>query len=158
MSYSMRGRAAATAATADHAVFSIWNPHSTHRIKVISFAMFAQVAPTAGWTGRFRRISARGTAGSTVTPNSSNHSELAVAPVSGVLLDLAQYSAQPTLLASSVDMLLGYPYPATIGAGIIYPIPGGVIVPPGAGIAYIQVPATASTAMEVAVTWLEDWL
>jgi hypothetical protein len=156
--YSVRGRAPATAATADHAVFSFWNPHSTQRIKVISIAMFAQTASTGGWTGRFRRISARGTAGSTVTPNSSNDSRLAAAPVSGALLDLSQFSAQPTLLASSVDLLVGYPFPAVIGAGVILPIPGGIEIGPGAGIAFIQVPATASAVIEVSITWLEDWL
>lgn len=156
--YSVRGRAPATAATGDHAVWAFWNPHSTQRIKVITIAMFAQTAATAGWTVRLRRTSARGTAGSTVTPNSSNDSKLAAAPVSGALLDLAQFSAQPTLLASSVDLMLGYPFPAVIGAGIVYPISGGIEIGPGAGIACIQVPATAGPIMEVSITWLEDWL
>ena len=157
--YSVRGRNAATAATADHAVFAFWNPHSTQRIKLISFAMFAQgAAPAAGWTCRPRRISARGTAGSTVTPNSSNDSRLAVAPVSGVLLDLATYSVQPTLLASSVDLALGFTFAAVQGSGLVYPIPGGWEIGPGAGIAMIQVPATASVVFEISVSWLEDWL
>ena len=156
--YSVRGRAPATAATADHACFQLWNPHSTQRIKVIRVSFFAQTAATAGWVGRFRRTSARGTPGSTVTPNISNHSEIAVAPVSGALLDLAQFSAQPTLLASSVDLGIGYPFPAVIGAGISLPIPGGIVIGPGAGLAFIQVPATASPILEVTFDWLEDWL
>jgi hypothetical protein len=157
--YTVAGRNAATAATADHAVWGFWNPHSTQRIKVIGWSMFAQgAAPTAGWAARLRRISARGTAGSTVTPNSSNHSTLGVAPVSGVLLDLAAYSVQPTLLASSVDLGIRYVYSNVQGSGVVYPIPGGIELPPGAGVAMIQVPATASVVFDISVTWLEDWM
>jgi hypothetical protein len=157
--YTVTGRNAATAGTADHAVWGFWNPHSTQRIKVINWSMFAQsAAPAAGWACRLRRISARGTAGSTVTPNSSNHSTLGVAPVSGVLLDLAAYSVQPTLLASSVDLGPRFVFSAVQGSGIIYPIPGGLEIGPGAGVAMIQVPATISVVFDIGVTWLEDWM
>jgi hypothetical protein len=155
--YSVRGRSAATAATADHAVWGFWNPHATQRIKLIAFSMFAQsAAPAAGWSGRLRRITARGTAGSTVTPGISNHSTRGVAPVSGVLLDLAAYSVQPTL--DTVDAVLGYTFAAAQGSGLVYPIPGGLEIGPGAGIAFIQVPATAGATFEISVSWLEDWL
>ena len=157
--YSVRGRNAATAGTADHAIWGFWNGHSTQRIKLISFAMWAQsAAPAAGYSARLRRISARGTAGSTVTPNISNDSRIAVAPVSGVLLDLAAYSAQPTLLASSVDFGLGFTFAAVQASGFVYPIPGGIEIGPGAGVAFIQVPATISVVFEITLTWLEDWL
>lgn len=157
--YSVRGRNAATAATADHAVWGFWNPHSTQRIKLIAVSMFAQsAAPAAGWSVRLRRTTGRGTAGSTVTPNISNHSIRGVAPVSGVLLDLAAYSAQPTLEASAVDFVFGYTFAAVQGSGLVYPIPGGIEIGPGAGIACIQVPATAAVQFEISVSWLEDWL
>ena len=137
----------------------LWNGHSTQRIKLISFAMWAQsTSPASGYSARLRRISARGTAGSTVTPNISNDSRIAVAPVSGVLLDLAAYSVQPTLLASSVDFGLGFTFAAAVASGFVYPIPGGIEIGPGAGVAFIQVPATASVAFEITLTWLEDWL
>src|ERR1043165_9659699 len=97
MSYSVRGRTAATAGTADHAICAFWNPHSTQRIKVIGFRCFKTAAGAAGDAFRFARTSTRGTAGSTVTPDIDNHSEQAVAPVSGVLLDLAAFTGQPTL-------------------------------------------------------------
>ena len=155
--YSVRGRSAATAATADHAVWGFWNPHSTQRIKLIAFSMFAQsAAPAAGWSGRLRRITARGTAGATVTPGISNHSTRGVAPVSGVLLDLAAYSVQPTL--DTVDTVLGYTFANSQGSGLVYPIPGGLEIGPGAGVAFIQVPATAGAAFEISASWLEDWL
>jgi hypothetical protein len=157
--YSVRGRNAATAATADHAVWGFWNPHSTQRIKLIALSMFAQSgAPASGYTVRLRRITARGTAGSTVTPNISNHSLRGAAPPSGVLLDLAAYSVQPTLEASSVDFGLGYTFANSQASGIVYPIPGGIEIGPGAGIAAIQVPATASVQFDISLSWLEDWL
>jgi hypothetical protein len=156
--YSVRGRNAATAATADHAVWGFWNPHASQRIKVISFSMFAQgAAPAAGWAGRIIRTTARGTAGSTVTPGIQNHSTRGVAPPSGVLLDLAAYSAQPTLDTTATP-IFGYPFAAVQGSGFIYPIPGGIEIGPAAGIAFAQVPATASAVMEITLTWMEDWL
>jgi hypothetical protein len=157
--YSARGRNAATAATTDHAIWSLWNPHSTQRIKLIAVSMFAQGgSPASGYSIRLRRITARGTAGSTVTPGISNHSTRGAAPPSGALLDLAAFSVQPTLEASSVDFGFGYTFANTQASGLVYPIPGGIEIPPGAGVACIQVPASASTTFEIAVTWLEDWM
>lgn len=155
--YTVRGRNAATAATADHAIWAIWNPHTTQRIKVLAFSMFAQSgAPAAGYSVRLRRITARGTPGSTVTPSITAHSTRGVAPPSGAVLDLAAYTVQPTLEAG--DLGLGYTFAAVQGSGIVYPIPGGIEVPPGTGLACVQVPATASVQFEITVTWLEDWL
>lgn len=154
--YSVNGRNAATAATADHVVWALWNPHSTQRVKVVSFGMFANTAPAAGWAGRLRRITARGTAGSTVTPGIQGHSTRGVAPVSGLLLDLAAHSVQPTL-DTAPDQGLRFTFAAVAGSGILQPIPGGVEIGPGAGLAFIQIPATASVAFDISVSWLEDW-
>lgn len=153
--YSVNGRTAATAATADHACWGFWNPHGTQRVKLVSFAMFANTAPAAGWAGRLRRITARGTPATTVTPGIAQHSTRGAAPVSGVLLDLAAYSVQPTL--DTVDSSLRFTFAAVAAAGVVYPIPGGIELGPGAGIAFIQVPATASVAFDIGVSWLEDW-
>lgn len=154
--YSANGRNAATAGTADHAVWALWNPHATQRIKLVSFSQFANTAPAAGWAGRLRRITARGTAGSTVTPVITAHSTHGAAPVSGALLDLAAYSVQPTL-DTAPDQGLRFTFAAVAASGIVYPIPGGIELPPGAGIAFIQIPATASVAFDISVSWLEDW-
>jgi len=155
--YSVRGRSAATAATADHAICALWNPSTTQRIKVIAFSVFKQGgAGAAGDSFRGRRITARGTPGSTVTPGIAQHSTRGVAPPSGVLLDLAAYSVQPTL-DGTVDLAIGWVAPAVQGAGIVYPIPGGIEIPPGTGLALIQVAATAWPASEITFSWLEDW-
>ncbi|MGH8581298.1 MAG: hypothetical protein ACREWG_00620 [Gammaproteobacteria bacterium] len=155
--YSVRGESAATAATADHAIAAFWNPHASQRIKVVSFALFkAGGAGAAGDSFRGRRITVRGTAGSTVTPGIAQHSERGIAPPSGVLLDLAAFTGQPTL--DTVDLGIGWTAPAVQGAGIVYPIPGGIVLGPGAGIALIQVAATAWPASEITFSWLEDWM
>lgn len=154
--YSVNGRNAATAATADHAVWQLWNPHATQRIKLVSFFMFANAAGTAGWAGRLRRTTARGTAGSTVTPGIAQHSTRGVAPVSGALLDLAAFTVQPTL--DTVDSSMRTTLSAAAAAGLVFPIPGGIEIPPSTGIAFIQVGATASIAFDLGVSWLEDWM
>ena len=154
--YSVGGRNAATAATANHAIWSLWNPHATQRIKVVSFSMFAQsAAPAAGFGVRLRRITARGTAGSTITPAITNHHRRVLAPPSGCLLDFAAFGTQPTLEGN--DLVLPFVFAAVQGSGIVYPIPAGLEIGPGAGIACIQVPATASVQFDIGVTWDEDW-
>ncbi len=153
--YIVRGRTAATAATANHAIFGIWNPHATQRIKLIQFALFKGAAGAAGDSFRFRRATARGTAGSTVTPDIDHHSQQGIAPPSGFLLDLAAYSVQPTLDASEIGP--GWTAAAVAAAGIVYPLPGGIEIKPGEGLVCAQVAATAWPVSEVTVVLLEDW-
>lgn len=83
---------------------------------------------------------------------------LGVAPVSGALLDMSAYSVQPTLLASSVDLGPRVSYHNIQGGGMVYPIPGGIEIGPGAGVAMIQVAAVITPIMDISVTWLEDWM
>ncbi len=153
--YTVRGRTVATAATLDHALCGLWNPHGTQRIKVINFTVFKTAAGTAADAFRLKRATARGTAGSTVTPDIDNHSERAAAPVSGALLDLAAYSVQPTLDASELGP--EFVAAAFAAAGIVYAIPGGVVIPPGTGLVLAQTAATIWPVSGVSFTWLEDW-
>jgi hypothetical protein len=154
--YSIRGRSAATAATADHTIAQLWNPHSTQRIKVISISCYKQgAAGAAGDAWRLERTSTTGTAGSTVTPDIDAHSIRGAAPVSGVLLYLAAFTVQPT--KDATDIGIGWVAPAVQGAGITMPLAGGIEIPPGAGLALVQVAATAWPASEITFTWLEDW-
>jgi len=153
--YIVRGRTVATAATIDHAIFSIWNPHATQRIKLIQWSIFKEGVGTAADGVRFRRISARGTAGSTVTPTIEHHSERAIAPPSGFLLDLAAFSAQPTLIAGELG--IGWVAAAIAAGGGVFAIPGGIIIGPGTGLACLQTKATIWPISEVSVVVLEDW-
>lgn len=153
--YSVRGRTAATAATADHCVCEMWNPHASQRIKIMNFSMVAQAAPGAGLGYRFRRTTAKGTAGTTVTPAITNDHRHAVAPVSGVTLELAAFSVQPTLTGN--DVVIDWVFAAVAASGLVYPIPGGIEIGPGAGLALIQVAATAAPIFDVTFSWLEDY-
>lgn len=153
--YTVRGRTVASAATADHGIAALWNPHGTQRIKVLQFAYVAAAAPGAGAGFNLQRITARGTPGSTVTPGISNHSTRGIAPPSGALLDLATYSVQPT--PDTVDMGLGWVLAAVAASGVIYNIPGGIVIPPGAGLALLNNAAIAVPAGDVSFVWLEDY-
>jgi len=81
-----------------------------------------------------------------------------VAPPSGALFDLGAYTVQPTLLASAVD--IGEPWiMATLqGCGVVLDFDSAIEIPPGAGIAMIQLNAAASVAYDNTVVWLEDWI
>lgn len=153
--YTVRGRTVATAATADHAIMQVWNPHATQRIKLLNWGLFKEAAGTAADGSRWRRSTARGTPGSTVTPDIDNHSERAIAPPSGVLFDLSAFSVQPTLDASELGQ--GWIAAAFAAAGGIFTWPGGMTIPPGTGLVLTQTKATIWPISEVSVSWLEDW-
>jgi len=153
--YTVTGRGAATAATADHAIFQVWNPHATQIVKLICWSLFKSAAGAGGDSLRFRRSTVRGTAGSTVTPDIDNHSRRGIAPPSGLLLDFAAFTTQPTLDGS--DFNLGWIAAAFAAAGGIFSIPGGIEIPPSSGIVAIQRAATAWPISDVSAGWLEDW-
>jgi hypothetical protein len=102
---------------------------------------------------RLARTTTRGTAGSTVTPDIDNEYARAATPPSGALLDLATYSAQPTVDASALDQ---WTTPATIGAGKVWSFGSkGILVPPGQGLALVNQGAVVVAAMNVVFKWDE---
>lgn len=149
--YRVRGRTAATAATAAHAIAAIWNAHATKRICVLEFGIFKTGAGTAADAIELRRTTTRGTAGSTVTPAIAQADDRDVAPPSGPTLDLAAFTVQPTLEAGG---LFGWTAAAVAASGIVYPT-GGIVIPPGAGLAIVQVAATAWPVSDVSFRWTE---
>jgi hypothetical protein len=68
---------------------------------------------------------------------------------------LALYTAQPTFEAG--DLGLGWILAAVAAAGVIYPIPGGIEIPPGAGLCITTGAGIAIPASDVVFVWLEDW-
>ena len=142
--YVVGGKGAATAATADHAIAGIWNPSTSKRIKVLEVHAFLITAVAVEVV--LRRTTARGTAGSTITPTSVNEMEQIANPPSGFLLDLAAFTVQPTLAGTTND-LHGAQIPAAIGAGIMWVMSGeGLEIPAGAGIALTSRVAAAAQA------------
>lgn len=147
--YAVRGRTAATVATAGHAIAGVWNPHSTKRIEMYELMLFKTAVGTAADAIQLQRATARGTAGSTVTPVIANDENRDIAPVSGFLLDLAAYSVQPTLESPGFKPWVA---PAVAGAGIVLPIPEGIVIPPGAGLIVVQVAATIWPVSDIGVS------
>jgi hypothetical protein len=123
------GRSAATAATANHAAAQIWNPNANARIFLYEVWVCITTAGVANIG--CKRSTARGTAGSTVTLGVDNSIERDMAPPSAFVLDLAAFTAQPTL--AGVD-LMRWNLPAAIGAGVILSFPDPITIPPATGI------------------------
>lgn len=126
--YYVAGKTAATAATINNVGGALWNPGSSP-IDVFEIGWNKAVA-TADELAVVR-ITARGTATSTVTPTSVNDTENSRAPASGAVVDVT-YSAQPTVGAI---YMYRWNLPASIGCGIILTFPTGIRVPGGAGLA-----------------------
>jgi hypothetical protein len=129
--YAVNGKTAATAATIDHGVAAIWNPSSSKRIHLLQLHVVKQAAGAAD-EPVLRRITARGTPGSTITPSAVNEYEQVATPPSGFLLDLAAYTVQPTLAASPLH---GWVLPASVGSGMMWVFDdNGLEIPAGQGI------------------------
>lgn len=150
--YSARGVTAATAATIDHAVAALWNPDTAKRIKLLELGLFKAGAGAANDGLYLTRITARGTPGSTITPDADNAWSGDDVPSSGALVDLAAYSVQPT---RATPPLWGWIAAAVAASGVIWPTPRGIWIPPGTGLALCQRTATAWPISEVYFCWEE---
>lgn len=149
--YSVGGRSAATAATADHVAAALWNPHGSLSLYVHEVMIFKTVA-TVDNHGLIR-TSTRGTAGSTVTPDADNAYNRRATPPSGALLDLAAYSAQPTLQG---PYMARSNLAAAIGAGFILVFGDqGIEVPFGTGLAIVTPPAVILQPSDFTFVWTE---
>lgn len=91
--YVVAGRAAVTAGgSANLCGAALWNPHATKSIYVTGIFHSVVVGGTALYV---THTTSRGTPGSTVTPDIDNDLDRLLAPISGAVLDLAQFSVVP---------------------------------------------------------------
>ncbi len=146
--YTVRGVTAATVGTIDLAAFSIWNPAAGKRIELLEVGIFVTTAPVATAGLHMRRITARGTPGTTATATLENSQQRDAVPDSGFLLDLAVFTVAPTLAA--VPSMIGWVPAASVGAGIVLPL-REIIIPPGTGIAFLNRAAAIFPVSEVYV-------
>lgn len=149
--YSIGGRSAATAATQNHVAAALWNPSTAFNIYVREIWITKTAAVVDNHAIAF--ITARGTAGSTATPDADNDYSRQNAPPSGALLDLAAYSVQPTLQSPP---LTRNNLPATIGAFLFFDfrdVP--VMVRPGQGLAIYTPVAVVLQASDFTFVWDE---
>ena len=154
--YSVQGRTTTAGGSPEEVVAQLWNPHATARIKIVQIMLCVNAAPGAGIAVRMKRVTGRGTAGSTVTPDIDNHLERSIAPASGALLDLGNFSVNATIAASELGP--AWVAPVLRGSAWIYSIPGNMlIVTPGTGIAVVIVSNPAWPVTDVTFCWLEDW-
>ena len=141
-----------TAATADHAISQLWNPSSAVTLYLKEIHV-VKVTATGLNVLQLRRSTARGTAGSTITPTIVNEYDNALAPPSGALIDLAAFSAQPTLSALNLHSWI---LPAAIGSGVMWVFEEPIRIKPGTGIVVTQGNAVASdVGCRHVYTWLE---
>lgn len=130
--FSVGGRSANTAITADHVAAQLWNPDATRSLWVVEIHI--QKTTTATLDNHIiSRSSARGaTPTLTVTPDLDNDFEREITPDTGAVLELATFTTQPTL--TTPPMYKGV-LPAAIGASVQYVFPGnGIKVPFGTGL------------------------
>ena len=148
--YRVGGRSVATAATSGHASATLWNASTTKDIFLTELHFSVTTAGSANAV--LRRATARGTAGSTVTPDIDNATARTAAPVSGALLDLAAYTTQPTLDASELDRWVTA---AAIGAGKIWVFAEAIKIPQTAGMTIATSQAAAFPASDYSFVWRE---
>jgi hypothetical protein len=149
--YVAQAKTVATAATIDHAVAELWNPSTVRSIWVTEVHVFVTVATAVEPV--LRRSTARGTAGSTVTPTIVNDFERALAPASGALLDLSAFTVQPTLEALGLH---GMATGAAVGAGVMWVFRGdGLRVPSVNGLVITTGAAVAFPVSRVTFVWKE---
>jgi hypothetical protein len=125
-----------TGATDAHCAVEIWNPSSVRTISLLEASYFAVGTPGAGMGFVTRRSTARGTAGSTITPTAEHHARREAAPDSAFVIDLAAFSVQPTLAAG--ELAPCWVAAAVAASGFIYPVPRGIEIPPGTGLCFVN--------------------
>jgi hypothetical protein len=143
-------RATVTTTAIGTVIAQLWNPHATARITVVEFFILFNATPAADGAVTFIATSTRGTPGSTVTPDIINHSQRAIAPPSGVVLDRAPFSVQPTWDA---DLDTGWYLRVRAGSGILRRI--NHLIVPGHGLGLWQLVATAGY-YDLGFSWYEE--
>lgn len=151
--YSVRGFTAATTTTADHVIAQLWNQSTAKKIKVVEIGLFKAGAGAANDSLYIGRSTTRGTAGSTVTPDIDNDWAHELSPVSTALLDLAAFSAQPTV--AGAPYLFGWVAANVAASGFVWPCPRGIWIKQSNGLVIAQRAATAWPTSEVYFEWEE---
>lgn len=149
--HRVRGRASGLGATAELVVAQVWNPSTTRRIYVLEFAGLAASSPSNVAGGHLRRSTARGSGPtSTQTPTADHADERDAAPDSGWVLDLGNFTTQPTLVA--LPSHFGWLIRETAASGFAYRMSEfGICVPPGTGLCLCQNQAEQWDEPEISV-------
>jgi hypothetical protein len=150
--YSVGGRSAATAATADQSAGHLWNPHATKSIYVREIWFFKTVA-TVDNPGLVRTTTIGTTPGTTVTPDADNAFDRRAAPPSVSVLYLAAFATYPVIAGPYMHR---ENLPAAIGAGLVWSFYDEPIeVPAGTGLAVATPVAVILQPADLTFVWDE---
>lgn len=149
MVYYVRAFSGAIAtAGANEVHANLWNPSSTRYINLIEVAYFQPDFGAAGDSFYLSRTTTTGTAASTLTPNAVNAADASIAPPSGALIHLAEFSAQPTLATPSIVSTAAFH--TGVGSGFLHVFSDDLWIPPGTGVAIVSRSAeTYGSGMEI---------
>lgn len=129
--------AIAGAASTNRCLAAIWNPHAS-RALILLHAEWWQADASPGTSNLgLVRISTQGTPGSTVTPDADNDYRRKVAPATGALLNLGDFSVQPTVQGPYMKRAHVSGPASGAGSGIAWVLSRGLFVPAGTGIAIV---------------------
>lgn len=146
--YAVSGRGATPTTSFQYG--ALWNPSTTQRVYVVRASIWCAASAVA--RPRISHITARGTPGSTVTPDADNALDSSgIAPPSGLLLDLPSYTVSATITTPAKDQIGNANNPGS-GIELIFSWPG-IAVAPGTGLAFDIVANLATT--DVTFEWLE---
>lgn len=120
-------------------IAQLWNP-SSKRIRVVEVSWGCR----GDFDANFQRIiiqrsTARGaTPDNTVTPDADNSLEGDVAPDSGAVLEMGDFTTEPTLATPPLETLMVAPgYAAATQPFAVLPIPLGHVIPPSTGLCWV---------------------
>jgi len=148
--YSVTGLTTATAATNAVGIATLWNPSTAKSIFIVGIKVYKTIATVD--VHALARISVRGTAAATVTPDIDNDYDHGLAPVSGALLDVGAYSGALTALTPSLESIY---LPAAIGSGYNIVFPKAIQVKQSAGFGIITGAAVIGQPCNVTFIWDE---
>lgn len=114
---------------------ALWNNAGTRRIRVTAVALFmADFISAISNSLVLRRSTTRGNPESTITPASAENDT--TAPPSGAALDMGVYTPISPLVSAKIMACPFSPSGSGVeGSGFWFPIPRGIVVPAGKGLA-----------------------
>lgn len=155
--FSVAGFTAGTgAAGVDESAAALWYP-SGATVRLHVYEVYLYKSGLSGGRAGLIRTTTRGTPGSTVTPDGDNNwSGTGEGPRSAAVLDMANFSVEPTVAA---PYLYGTAIATATGAGgsgHVWVFPQGIEVPPNSGLAIAIPVASSMNNSWVGYVWEED--
>lgn len=151
--FLVTGRSANTGAAGNEVLGSLWNPSSDRSVWVVEFSWATPVSIATLDPLRLCRTTTAGTTpGSTVTPDVDNDFMRELAPVTGVRLDLANFTTEPTLATPEL-FRLGFPT-SSAQHSMTWRF-HGLRIPPGTGLALATTGAIGATGSDMTFMFYE---